>query len=344
MIKNEYRESPPNFSDKYISLFNHNKAHYIKMLFPYDIKNLWKAEDEGLTEFKAFLLEQCDYEFAAYIAECEYNIYGGHESASFFSILLLQTGYKTQILNTDFFHYCLENIKFNEQDMEKILLDYIDFYFNFKSSDLDINELIKIKKLLERQNFHITNSAFHIKALNNLLFNTGVYINGVESCFENLFKFLIILEPELFKHENIHYQILSLLSKVFFKDLVSSPKPIHLFLSIVQFLKKEGLVINDTNSETELTVVSEIANFITQKHETQESYIFSFFALQKIGFNLNVNIKLENDYIHTEGNFYDILNQLGFDLISDLLKNQEIENEKLSLNHIFNPKIINTRL
>ena len=42
MIKNECRESPPNFSDKYISLFNHNKAHYIKMLFPYDIKNLSK--------------------------------------------------------------------------------------------------------------------------------------------------------------------------------------------------------------------------------------------------------------------------------------------------------------
>lgn len=257
---------------------------------------------------------------------------------------MLQTGYNTQILNKDFFHYCLENIKFNEQDMEKILLDYIDFYSNFKSSDLDINEFIKIKKLLERQNFHITNSAFHIKALNTLLFNTDVYINGVESCFENLFKFLIILDPELLKHENIHYQILSLLSSVFFKDLVNSHKPIHLFLSIVQFLKKEGLVINDTNSETELTVVSEIANFITQKHETQESYIFSFFALQKIGFNLNVNIKLENDYIHTEGNFYDILNQLGFDLISDLLKNQEIENEQLSLNHIFNPKIINTRL
>ena len=57
-----------------------------------------------------------------------------------------------------------------------------------------------------------------------------------------------------------------------------------------------------------------------------------------------MNIKLENDYIYTEGNFYDILNQLGFDLISDLLKNQEIENEQLSLNHIFNPKIINTRL
>lgn len=342
MIKNECRESPPNFSDKYISLFNHNKAHYIKMLFPYDIKNLWKAEDSALTEFRVFLLDRCDYEFYAYIAEYEYNTYVD-KSDSFFSILLLKTGDTTRFLNTDLFYYCLENIKFNEQEMEQILLDYIYFYSQFETSDSDIDEFIKIKKLLERKNFYITNSAFHIKALDTL-FNIGVYINGVESRFEHLFKFLIILDPKLFKHENIHYQILSLLSKVFFQNLISSPKPIHLFLSIVQFLKKEGLIINDTNSETELTVVSEIANFITQKHETQESYIFSFFALQKIGFNLNVNIKLENDYIHTEGNFYDILNQLGFDLISDLLKNQEIENEQLSLNHIFNPKIINTRL
>lgn len=342
MIKNECRESPPNFSDKYISLFNHNKAHYIKMLFPYDIKNLWKAEDSALTEFRVFLLDRCDYEFYAYIAEYEYNTYAD-KSDSFFSILLLKTGDTTRFLNTDLFYYCLENIKFNEQEMEQILLDYIYFYSKFETSDSDIDEFIKIKKLLERKNFHITNSAFHIKALDTL-FNIGVYINGVESRFEHLFKFLIILDPKLFKHENIHYQILSLLSKVFFQNLISSPKPIHLFLSIVQFLKKEGLIINDTNSETELTVVSEIANFITQKHETQESYIFSFFALQKIGFNLNVNIKLENDYIHTEGNFYDILNKLGFDLISDLLKNQEIENEQFSLNHIFNPKIINTRL
>lgn len=342
MIKNEYRESPPNFSDKYISLFNHNKAHYIKMLFPYDIKNLWKAEDSALTEFRVFLLDRCDYEFYAYIAEYEYNTYAD-KSDSFFSILLLKTGDTTRFLNTDLFYYCLENIKFNKQEMEQMLLDYIYFYSKFETSDSDINEFIKIKKLLERQNFYITNSSFHIKALDTL-FNIGVYINGVESRFEHLFKFLIIIDPHLFKFGNIHYQILSLLSKAFFKNLVSSPKPIHLFLSIVQFLKKEGLIINDTNSETELTVVSEIANFITQKHETQESYIFSFFALQKIGFNLNVNIKLENDYIHTEGNFYDILNQLGFDLISDLLKNQEIENEQLSLNHIFNPKIINTRL
>lgn len=342
MIKNECRESPPNFSDKYISLFNHNKAHYIKMLFPYDIKNLWKAEDSALTEFRVFLLDRCDYEFYAYMAEYEYNTYAD-KSDSFFSILLLKTGDTTRFLNTDLFYYCLENIKFNEQEMEQILLDYIYFYSKFETSDSDIDEFIKIKKLLERKNFHIINSAFHIKALDTL-FNIGVYINGVEPRFEHLFKFLIILDPKLFKHENIHYQILSLLSKVFFQNLISSPEPIHLFLSIVQFLKKEGLIINDTNSETELTVISEIANFITQKHETQESYIFSFFALQKIGFNLNVNIKLENDYIHTEGNFYDILNQLGFDLISDLLKNQEIENEQLSLNHIFNPKIINTRL
>jgi len=341
MIKNEDSKSPPNFSAKYISLFNHNKAHYIKMLFPYDIKNLWKAEDSALTEFRVFLLDRCDYEFYAYMAEYEYNTYAD-KAESFFSILLLKTGDTTRFLNTDLFYYCLENIKFNEQEMVQILLDYIYFYSKFETSDSDIDEFIKIKKLLERKNFHI-NSSFHIKALDTL-FNIGVHINGVESRFQHLFKFLIIIDQNLFKHENIHYQILSLLSKVFFKNLVSSPKPIHLFLSIVQFLKKEGLIINDTNSGTEFTVISEIANFITQKYETLESYIFSFFALQKIGFNLNVNIKLENDYIHTEGNFYDTLNQLGFDLISDLLKNQEIENEQLSLNHIFNPKIINTRL
>ena len=60
--------------------------------------------------------------------------------------MLLKTGDTARFLNTDLFYYCLENIKFNEQEMVQILLDYIYFYSKFETSDSDIDEFIKIKK------------------------------------------------------------------------------------------------------------------------------------------------------------------------------------------------------
>lgn len=341
MIEDKDESISPNFSAKYISLFNHNKAHYIKMLFNYDIKNLWKAEDEEIIEFKAFLLDNHFYELAAYIAKYEYHTYA-KEYEDFFCILLTMTDSNslTKRFDKEFFYYCLENIVFNEKEIENIIFGYINFSATLGVLESDFKIL---KNLLIKQNFHITDSSFHINGL-DYLFHNSIYINDTLSRFKHFFYILKIIDPNLLKYKNIHYQILFLLSNMLFNNLIGYSKPIDLFLSIVQFLKKEGLILNEINSDTEITVVSDIVNFIIQQNNNQESNIFSFFALQKIGFNLNVNIKLKNDYINTEGNFYDILNELGFSTISDLLKNQEIETEQLNLNNIFNSNTINTRL
>lgn len=302
---------------KYIELIKRQKIHYLEAILMYDIKKF-----ESLYPLEAiyfYLIRKNDFEQTLYFFNILSNATKNYDEEKSLNIIKFKAHMLGQ--NFAFFKYSFKHL--NQKEIEET----IKYHFlggavlNSNSHNIELlYDLIKQNNALFLDYFFTHIICFFIRYECSL--NVNIDINRLDLFFNFLDKFKFKLSD----YKKIHSIILKNICNSYFID--NNTRAIESTLSLINYFINKGLSVNSHNYEFDKRPTIHL--FLDYMFSLQISP-FVLLAFQNLGFRMDIQDQ--------EGfSVYEILEKRNAHLISDMLRKQEVNNEKLiilsQLNHV----------
>lgn len=302
---------------KYIELIKRQKIHYLEAILMYDIKKF-----DSLYPLEAiyfYLIKKNDFEQTLYFFNILSNATKNYDEEKSLNIIKFKAHMLGQ--NFAFLKYSFKHL--NQKEIEET----IKYHFlggavlNSNSHTIELlYDLIKQNNALFLDYFFTHIICFFIRYECSL--NVNIDINRLDLFFNFLDKFNFKLSD----YKKIHSVILKNICNSYFID--NNTRAIESTLSLINYFINKGLSVNSHNYEFDKRPTIHL--FLDYMFSLQISP-FVLLAFQNLGFRMDIQDQ--------EGfSVYEILEKRNAHLISDMLRKQEVNNEKLiilsQLNHV----------
>lgn len=302
---------------KYIELIKRQKIHYLEAILMYDIKKF-----DSLYPLEAiyfYLIKKNDFEQTLYFFNILSNATKNYDEEKSLNIIKFKAHMLGQ--NFAFLKYSFKHL--NQKEIEET----IKYHFlggavlNSNSHTIELlYDLIKQNNALFLDYFFTHIICFFIRYECSL--NVNIDINRLDLFFNFLDKFNFKLSD----YKKIHSVILKNICNSYFID--NNTRAIESTLSLINYFINKGLSINSHNYEFDKRPTIHL--FLDYMFSLQISP-FILLAFQNLGFRMDIQDQ--------EGfSVYDILEKRNAHLISDMLRKQEVNHEKViilsQLNHV----------
>lgn len=300
---------------KYIELIKRQKIHYLEAILIYDIKKF-----ESLYPLEAiyfYLIKKNDFDQTLYFFNILSNATKNYDEEKSLNIIR----FKAHMLekNFAFLKYSFKHLS------QKEIEETIKYHFlggnvlNSNSHKIELlYDLIKQNNALFLDYFFTHIICFFIRYESSL--NVNIDIDRLDF----FFKFLDKFKFKLSDYKKIHSVILKNICNSYFIE--NNTRAIESTLSLINYYK--GLSVNSHNYEIERRPTIHL--FLDYMFSLGISP-FVLLAFQNLGFRMDIQDQ--------EGfSVYDILEKRNAHLISDMLRKQEVNHEKViilsQLNHV----------
>lgn len=302
---------------KYIELIKRQKIHYLEAILMYDIKKF-----DSLYPLEAiyfYLIKKNDFEQTLYFFNILSNATKNYDEEKSLNIIKFKAHMLGQ--NFAFLKYSFKHL--NQKEIEET----IKYHFlggavlNSNSHTIELlYDLIKQNNALFLDYFFTHIICFFIRYECSL--NVNIDINRLDLFFNFLDKFNFKLSD----YKKIHSVILKNICNSYFID--NNTRAIESTLSLINYFINKGLSVNSHNYEFDKRPTIHL--FLDYMFSLQISP-FILLAFQNLGFRMDIQDQ--------EGfSVYDILEKRNAHLISDMLRKQEVNHEKViilsQLNHV----------
>lgn len=302
---------------KYIELIKRQKIHYLEAILMYDIKKF-----ESLYPLEAiylYFMDKNDFEHTLQFFNILSNATKNYDE----KILLNVINFKAYMFkqNFDFFKYAFKHL--SQKEIEETIIHYFlgGAVFNSNSHKIELlHDFIKQNNISLLEYFFTHIICFFIRYECSL--NVNIDINRLDL----FFNFLDKLNFKLSDYKKIHSVILKNICNSYFID--NNTRAIESTLSLINYFINKGLSVNSHNYEFERRPTIHL--FLDYMFSLGISP-FVLLAFQNLGFRMD--IQDQNGF-----SVYEILEKRNAHLISDMLRKQEVNHEKLiilsQLNHV----------
>ena len=302
---------------KYIELIKRQKIHYLEAILMYDIKKF-----DSLYPLEAiyfYLIKKNDFEQTLYFFNILSNATKNYDEEKSLNIIKFKAHMLGQ--NFAFLKYSFKHL--NQKEIEET----IKYHFlggavlNSNSHTIELlYDLIKQNNALFLDYFFTHIICFFIRYECSL--NVNIDINRLDLFFNFLDKFNFKLSD----YKKIHSVILKNICNSYFID--NNTRAIESTLSLINYFIIKGLSVNSHNYEFDKRPTIHL--FLDYMFSLGISP-FVLLAFQNLGFRMDIQDQ--------EGfSVYDILEKRNAHLISDMLRKQEVNHEKViilsQLNHV----------
>lgn len=302
---------------KYIELIKRQKIHYLEAILMYDIKKFDSIYPLEAIYF--YLIKKNDFEQTLYFFNILSNATKNYDEEKSLNIIKFKAHMLGQ--NFAFLKYSFKHL--NQKEIEET----IKYHFlggavlNSNSHTIELlYDLIKQNNALFLDYFFTHIICFFIRYECSL--NVNIDINRLDLFFNFLDKFNFKLSD----YKKIHSVILKNICNSYFID--NNTRAIESTLSLINYFINKGLSVNSHNYEFDKRPTIHL--FLDYMFSLQISP-FILLAFQNLGFRMDIQDQ--------EGfSVYDILEKRNAHLISDMLRKQEVNHEKViilsQLNHV----------
>ena len=302
---------------KYLDIIKKQKIHYLEAILIYDIKKF-----ESLYPLEAiylYFMDKNDFEHTLQFFNILSNATKNYDD----KILLNVINFKAYMFkqNFDFFKYAFKHL--SQKEIEETIIHYFlgGAVLNSDSHKIELlHDFIKQNNISLLEYFFKHIICFFIRYECSL--NVNIDINRLDL----FFNFLDKLNFKLSEYKKIHSVILKNICNSYFID--NNTRAIESTLSLINYFINKGLSVNSHNYEFERRPTIHL--FLDYMFSLGISP-FVLLAFQNLGFRMD--IQDQNGF-----SVYEILEKRNAHLISDMLRKQEVNHEKLiilsQLNHV----------
>lgn len=295
-------------NSKYLDIIKRQKFHYLEAILIYDIKKFESLYP--LETIYLYFMEKNDFEKNLQFFNILSNATKNYDE----KILLNVINFKALMFkkNFAFLKYSFKHL--NQKEIEETIKHYFlgGAVFNSNSHKIELlYDLIKQNNASFLEYFFTHIICFFIRYECSL--NVNIDIKRLDLFFDFLDKFKFKLSD----YKKIHSVILKNICNSYFIE--NNTRAIESTLSLINYFINKGLSVNSHNYEFEKRPT--IHFFLDYMFSLGVSP-FVLLAFQNLGFRMDIQ--------NQEGfSVYDILEKRNAHLISDMLRKQEVNSEKL---------------